>query len=111
MKLICLQFALILITSVGLAASQTTSKNETIQVQLVASKNQTSRAWCPSGWAISPNKSKCFKLIQRFKSWNESENRCMHYGGHLAGLTSSEELSLAQKLCGQAANGCWAGGQ
>lgn len=68
-------------------------------------------AWCPSGWAISPTKSKCFKLIWRFKSWNESENRCMRYGGHLAGLTSSEELSLAQKLCGQAANGCWAGGR
>ncbi|KAL9405879.1 hypothetical protein Peur_002851 [Populus x canadensis] len=111
MKLICLQFAVILITFVGLVASQTTSKNETIQVQLVASNNQTSRAWCPSGWAISPNKSKCFKLIRRFKSWNESENRCMRYGGHVAGLTSSEELSFAQKLCGQTANGCWAGGR
>ncbi|KAJ6715045.1 LEUCINE-RICH REPEAT-CONTAINING PROTEIN [Salix viminalis] len=111
MKLICLLFAVILITFVGFVASQTTSKNETIQVQLVASNNQTSRAWCRSGWDISPNKSGCFKLIRRSKSWNESENHCLSYGGHLAVLTSSEELSFAQKLCGQTASGCWVGGR
>lgn len=68
-------------------------------------------AWCPSGWDISPNKSKCLKLVGKFQSWDESETHCKNYGGHLAALTSSQELDFVHKLCGQTVNGCWVGGR
>ncbi|OMO80040.1 hypothetical protein CCACVL1_13198 [Corchorus capsularis] len=39
------------------------------------------------------------------------EIHCRQYHGHLAILTSSEELTFAQHLCGQNVNGCWVGGR
>lgn len=45
------------------------------------------------------------------KSWNESEALCNRYGGHLATLTSFQELNFVLKLCGEVINGCWVGGR
>lgn len=45
------------------------------------------------------------------QSWNESESQCNGYRGHLAAVTSFQELSFAQNLCGDVANGCWVGGR
>lgn len=37
--------------------------------------------------------------------------QCKTYGGHLAALATSEELSIVETLCGEASNGCWIGGR
>ncbi|KAK9267353.1 hypothetical protein L1049_009778 [Liquidambar formosana] len=41
----------------------------------------------------------------------DSETQCKGYGGHLAALTSSQELSFVRNLCGETINGCWVGGR
>lgn len=68
-------------------------------------------AECPSGWILAPNKSKCFGYNGNFQSWDESETYCKQHHGHLAALTSFEELSFAQELCSQIGDGCWVGGR
>ncbi|KAJ4849098.1 hypothetical protein Tsubulata_034475 [Turnera subulata] len=68
-------------------------------------------AWCPSGWDINPNKSKCLKYVGKSLSWEESENHCQTYGGHLAILAPNQELGFAYELCEQTVGGCWIGGQ
>lgn len=65
---------------------------------------------CPSGWIRGPDKSKCFKYIESFQSWDESETNCTGFGGHLAALTS-DELNFASNLCGQTVTSCWVGGR
>lgn len=62
---------------------------------------------CPSGWVKGPSNRICYKHIENIQPWNESENSCRSYHGHLAALTSSAELSFAQHLC----NECWVGGR
>lgn len=66
---------------------------------------------CPSGWVIGPDKSKCFRYTRSPLSWNESEALCEGYRGHLAALTSLEELSFARGICREVVNGCWVGGR
>ena len=44
-------------------------------------------------------------------SWKESENECKRNGGHLAALTSFQELDFAHNLCKEVVNGCWVGGR
>lgn len=66
---------------------------------------------CPTGWVIDTNKTKCFLHVGRSQSWNESETCCNIYGGHLASLTSLQELHFAQSLCGESINSCWIGGR
>ncbi|KDP32430.1 hypothetical protein JCGZ_13355 [Jatropha curcas] len=112
LKLIPLQFCLVLIAFVVLqfVASETIS-NDTGHGTVVASKNESSKGWCRSGWDISPSKNKCLKYIEKTLSWDESEVLCGSYGGHLAALTSSQELSFGKQLCGQIVNGCWVGGR
>lgn len=68
-------------------------------------------AWCRSGWDISPDKKKCLKYLENSLSWFESEAFCESYSGHLAAVTSSQELIFTKQLCGQSANGCWVGGR
>ncbi|KAM7524729.1 hypothetical protein LguiA_014631 [Lonicera macranthoides] len=92
---------------IGLDASNTVF-NESIDADLV--KN-SSEAPCPSGWHMSPSKRKCFGYMASSQSWDESEIRCNGYNGHLAALTSLQELSLAQNMCVEIANGCWVGGR
>jgi len=60
---------------------------------------------------MAPNKTKCFLHVGRPQSWNDSETCCSKYGGHLASLTSLQELQFAQRLCGESVNSCWIGGQ
>nr|DAD23480.1 TPA_asm: hypothetical protein HUJ06_024943 [Nelumbo nucifera] len=60
---------------------------------------------------ISPNKRKCFRLIENSSYWDELESRCRDYSGHLATLTSAKELSFAGKLYTNTARGCWVGGR
>lgn len=86
--------------------------NESIHENVVASQKDDHKAPpCHSGWVISPNKSKCFGFIGSSRSWDESESQCKANGGHLAALTSSQELNFARKLCGENVNGCWVGGR
>ncbi|XP_058092751.1 C-type lectin receptor-like tyrosine-protein kinase At1g52310 [Magnolia sinica] len=68
-------------------------------------------ALCPTGWEVGPNKSKCFGYIEKSDSWDGSEATCQGYRGHLAALTSVQELNFAQKLCIDKVNGCWVGGR
>ncbi|KAJ9162705.1 hypothetical protein P3X46_022461 [Hevea brasiliensis] len=112
LELTLLQFSVLLTAFIvpRFAVSETIS-NDTVHGPLVASKNESSKAWCHSGWDISPNKNKCLKYLENSLSWVESENLCKSYGGHLAALTSSQELSFAKQLCGQIANSCWVGGR
>ncbi|CAI9287183.1 unnamed protein product [Lactuca saligna] len=75
---------------------------------LVASSHNESRIEvCPSGWVKGPSNTVCYKYIENSQPWNESENSCRSYHGHLAALTSLAELSFAQHLC----NECWVGGR
>ncbi|GAV69228.1 Lectin_C domain-containing protein/Pkinase_Tyr domain-containing protein [Cephalotus follicularis] len=106
------QFVLLLIAWVVLlfVASDTIS-NQSVNAQSVASKKADLKVSCPSGWVIGPNKTKCFRYVDSFRSWDESEADCIGFGGHLAALTSYDELSFVLKLCGQIFNGCWIGGR
>ncbi|CAL5412733.1 unnamed protein product [Camellia sinensis] len=114
-KLISLLFPLLLIACLMLrfAASNSVSNNS-IDVHLDASsgkKNRSEAAPCPSGWVLSPSKTKCFGYIESSKSWEESETNCNSYRGHLATLNLSQDLSFVQKLCSEVAIGCWVGGR
>ncbi|XP_024021843.1 C-type lectin receptor-like tyrosine-protein kinase At1g52310 [Morus notabilis] len=84
--------------------------NQSIHGQLDA-RNEESKGSCPTGWTVSPNKSNCFGYINTTLSWNESETHCKTFGGHLAALATSEELSFAENLCGKTPRGCWIGGR
>ncbi|KAF5457055.1 hypothetical protein F2P56_021190 [Juglans regia] len=68
-------------------------------------------ALCPTGWVIHPDKSKCFGYVRSPKPWSESEVICKGYGGHLAALTSFQELNFVRNQCGEVVRGCWVGGR
>ncbi|XP_059625514.1 C-type lectin receptor-like tyrosine-protein kinase At1g52310 [Cornus florida] len=117
-KLIPLQFILLLIACLSLhLCSSNTVYNGPLGVRLLASSEKDNRtgggggAPCPSGWVISPSKMKCFRSIASSQSWGKSETHCKVYNGHLAALTSFQELSFVQKLCGETASECWVGGK
>lgn len=84
--------------------------NQSIHGQLDAGQEESKES-CPTGWTLSPNKNTCFGHINTTLLWNESEIYCESYGGHLAALATSEELSFAENLCGNTSNGCWIGGR
>ncbi|CAL4950881.1 unnamed protein product [Urochloa decumbens] len=64
---------------------------------------------CPEGWQISPVQNKCFKCISASLSWDRSEALCHNSSGHLAALSSVQELIFAKSLC-VSTSGCWVGG-
>lgn len=66
---------------------------------------------CPPDWITGPDKNKCFRYIGNSQSWDVSEAYCKSLGGHLAALTSFQELSSVQNLCGESNNSCWVGGR
>ncbi|WOK96610.1 C-type lectin receptor-like tyrosine-protein kinase [Canna indica] len=66
---------------------------------------------CPDGWNVSPSKNKCYMHIASSLSWVHSEAICQGYNGHLAALTSVQELSFSQSLCAGSKTGCWVGGR
>lgn len=51
--------------------------------------------------------------IRSSLSWDRAEALCQDMNGHLAALTSTQELNFAQSLCASAsiAGGCWVGGR
>ncbi|KAF5727627.1 C-type lectin receptor-like tyrosine-protein kinase [Tripterygium wilfordii] len=112
MKLRNLRIFLLFIaqTALQLTALDTSAGNSS-SGDWVAAKNGDAQGPCPSGWEIGPKTDKCFRHENSSLSWGESETTCKKYGGHLAALTSSQELSFAQKLCGRGVNGCWIGGR
>ncbi|CAI9090669.1 OLC1v1025486C1 [Oldenlandia corymbosa var. corymbosa] len=65
-------------------------------------------ATCYSVW---PGEKKCLQYMSNPQSWDQAEASCMSYNGHLASVSSLEELSFLQKLCGQNNNSCWVGGR
>ncbi|XP_002519359.2 C-type lectin receptor-like tyrosine-protein kinase At1g52310 [Ricinus communis] len=109
LKLTHLQFSVLLIAVVLSFVAPENISNDTIHSPLIASRNESNKGWCHSGWDISPNKKKCLKYFEKSKSWDDSEALCASYGGHLAALTSSQELTFAKQLCGQIVDGCWVG--
>ncbi|XP_021730783.1 C-type lectin receptor-like tyrosine-protein kinase At1g52310 [Chenopodium quinoa] len=66
---------------------------------------------CLSDWIINENKTKCFKCISDLKSWDESEAYCKDHRGHLASVSSLQELKFVQDLCRINVDGCWIGGR
>lgn len=104
---------LALISCVVLHAVQAsvTAFNGSDRGNLVAPGSEDSKAPCPTGWVIGPNKSKCFRYMGSRQSWNESEILCKSYSGHLAALASFQELNFARNLCDEAVDGCWVGGR
>ncbi|MBA0607313.1 hypothetical protein Godav_019640 [Gossypium davidsonii] len=110
-KVAPLQFIVLVASfAVPLVASDTASNGWTAPSNN-SSKYKGNEAECPSGWVLAPNKTKCFGYNESLESWDESEIHCKRYHGHLAALTSFEELNFAQHLCGQSVNGCWVGGR
>ncbi|PNX92815.1 c-type lectin receptor-like tyrosine-protein kinase, partial [Trifolium pratense] len=103
-----LQFLLLLFAVA--AFTSTATLNETCG-HLDGSFNRDTKAPCPNGWVMDPNKTKCFLHVGRPQSWNDSETCCNKYGGHLASLASLQELHFAQSLCGESINSCWIGGR
>ncbi|KAJ0017946.1 hypothetical protein Pint_12074 [Pistacia integerrima] len=111
-KLVSVQFVLLLTVYVVLQlVASNTIANQSSGGESTSAKNKDLKAPCPSGWVISPDKSKCFRYIGGNQSWDQSEIQCKDLGGHLAALTSYEELNSVQKLCGETSNGCWTGGR
>ncbi|KAK6916974.1 C-type lectin-like [Dillenia turbinata] len=66
---------------------------------------------CPSGWVVGPNNCKCFGYMASSKSWDDSESQCGGYDGHLAAVTSVQDLNFVQELCNTSVSGCWIGGK
>ncbi|KAH9328931.1 hypothetical protein KI387_001039, partial [Taxus chinensis] len=66
---------------------------------------------CPTGWNSAPNIGNCFLLISNMSSWDDSETICQNRSGHLAALTSVQELQHVQALCKNVNTGCWVGGR
>ncbi|KAG9129414.1 hypothetical protein Leryth_018475 [Lithospermum erythrorhizon] len=62
-------------------------------------------------WISGPNDRKCFRYFMDDISWEASEAQCESYNGHLAAVTSLQELGFVQQLCGENAIGCWIGGR
>ncbi|XAR59410.1 Receptor protein-tyrosine kinase [Bertholletia excelsa] len=116
---VCFRLFLLLITCLllRLGASDYVSRvkvlHNSVDVRVAASseKGNRSEAACPSGWVISPRKGKCFRYVSNPMSWEESESNCSSYHGHLAALTSFQELSFLQYQFGEVAKGCWVGGR
>lgn len=67
-------------------------------------------ASCPEGWQIGPAQNKCFMYISASLSWDRSEALCHNNSGHLAALSSIQELSFAKSLCAASSSACWVGG-
>jgi len=104
--------SLLVIACLVLPLSASTSVvNNSVVVQFVAPSERDNRSEaCPSGWVVNASKTYCFAYMPSSLSWNESETQCNGHRGHLAALTSFEELSFVQNLCASA-NGCWVGGR
>ncbi|XP_057972597.1 C-type lectin receptor-like tyrosine-protein kinase At1g52310 [Malania oleifera] len=80
-------------------------------VNAVSPEKEDHRAPCPSGWVTSPDKRKCFGSMRSPQPWDESEAHCKGYGGHLAAVSSFQDLRFSQNLCSANVNGCWVGGR
>ncbi|XP_051126030.1 C-type lectin receptor-like tyrosine-protein kinase At1g52310 [Andrographis paniculata] len=87
--------------------------NESLNTSPVAPPlNRThGKASCPFGWSSSPDNRRCFKYSANNESWDGSEKQCTSYNGHLAAITSLQELKVLQKLCSENLKGCWMGGK
>ncbi|KAL0352655.1 UNVERIFIED_CONTAM: C-type lectin receptor-like tyrosine-protein kinase [Sesamum angustifolium] len=87
--------------------------NESLDVSLQSPPlNQThTGVSCPSGSSGNPSNTRCFKFVASNESWDESEKQCTSYDGHLAAVTSLQELFVLQKLCGENSEACWVGGR
>lgn len=83
-----------------------------VRRQLVGSSGGDGRqAACLSSWIVNQNKTKCFRYVGSFMTWDESEAYCKSYHGHLAEALSLQDFSFAQNLCSRNFSGCWVGGR
>ncbi|CAM8947241.1 unnamed protein product [Rhodiola kirilowii] len=110
-KLILSLFLLVGVSSFPfhLAVTNTNSSKDS-NGSLSVSEKWDTKVFCLAGWVINPNKSKCFKYVGGLHSWNYSDSHCKGEGGHLAALTSSQDLSFVRSLWNQSEAGCWVGG-
>lgn len=100
----------LLVASLFLGRCTSNTVNGAVDGGVVAPESDH-KAPCPSYWVIDPSKSKCFRYMAEFMSWDQSESYCRGYDGHLAALETTQELSFAQKVCNGSINGCWVGGR
>ncbi|KAL5068829.1 hypothetical protein RYX36_019716 [Vicia faba] len=106
-----LQFLLLLLPLLLLPGTASNANVNESCGHFNGSLNRDTKAPCPNGWVMDPNKTKCFLHVGRPQSWNDSETCCNKYGGHLASLSSVQEQHFAQSLCGESINSCWIGGR
>ena len=63
-----------------------------------------------SGWE-SVKEGKCVILLKEERRWSDAESFCKNQTGHLASVSSEEELVSIQSLCANETHGCWIGGR
>lgn len=71
----------------------------------------TQCGFCPTGWELGPEQEKCFSLLNDSRAWDDAEGFCRNQTGHLAAITSEEELHYVHNLCANKTYGCWVGGR
>ncbi|RVW26546.1 C-type lectin receptor-like tyrosine-protein kinase [Vitis vinifera] len=109
---LCLQHRILVWKQIeGIPSYELALQEESQGTKWSAIQIPTAGALCPPDWITGPDKNKCFRYIGNPQSWDVSEAYCKSLGGHLAALTSFQELSSVQNLCGESNNGCWVGGR
>ncbi|KAK9733511.1 hypothetical protein RND81_04G072100 [Saponaria officinalis] len=105
---ISLQFVLLLLSCAPFQLSSSSEHISKLRGRLLVA---SSEVHCQSNWILSVNKSKCFQYIEKLKTWDDAETYCKDHGGHLASLSSAQELIFTRNLCGKNDSGCWIGGR
>ncbi|KAG8385087.1 hypothetical protein BUALT_Bualt03G0005000 [Buddleja alternifolia] len=106
-----LEFVSLLISCLLLLSLQASNSGFNGSLMAPPSNQTHTKVPCPSGWSSNPSNTKCYKYAASNGSWDESEKQCTSYNGHLAAVTSLQELFVLQKLCSENSNGCWVGGR
>lgn len=85
--------------------------NNSLDDQVIPSNKTHREAFCLPGWVSYSSMRKCFMFVAHSQSWEAAETHCNGNSGHLASVTSFQELSFVQKLCATNASECWVGGR
>ncbi|KAJ4798266.1 Protein kinase superfamily protein [Rhynchospora pubera] len=74
---------------------------------LSASAEQSSTS-CQVGWEVNPENDRCYMYVATPQNWYNTDKVCNGLKGHLAVLTSTQDLTFTQSLC-SSLSGCWVG--
>lgn len=61
---------------------------------------------CQVGWETNPVMHRCYMYVPTPQNWYNSEKVCNDLKGHLAVLTSAQDLNFTRSLC-TSSSGCW----